>query len=88
MAFRIGIVKLILGIAGLIVAVQIFTMFHFANLHSNEMNMKFRKSIEDQSLYQDHLGPKQAAQRPVAVYREIPSEKYQVLKNPLLQYVY
>lgn len=88
MAFRIGIVKLILGIAGLIVAVQIFTMFHFSNLHSNEMNIKFKKSIEDQSLYHDHLGPKQVAQRPVAVYREIPSEKYQVLKYQRLQYIY
>ena len=44
MAFRIGIFRLLLGIACLMGAVPILVL-HFTNLHSNDVNMKFRKSI-------------------------------------------
>ena len=46
MAFRIGIFRLILGIACLMGAVPILVL-HFANLHSNDVEMKYRKSIPD-----------------------------------------
>ena len=44
MACRIGIFRLLLGIACLMGAVPILVL-HFTNLHSNDVNMKFRKSI-------------------------------------------
>ena len=79
MAQRIGIVKLILGIAGLIVAVQIITMLHFSSLHSNDINMKFRKSIPE-GTYRDALGPRRKQiQEAVEIFGGLPSAKLQVM---------
>lgn len=58
MAFRIGIFRLLLGIACLMGAVPILVL-HFTNLHSNDVNMKFRKSIPA-SIHEglgDYVGP-------------------------------
>lgn len=59
MAFRIGIFQLILGIACIIGAVPILVL-HFTNLHSNDVNMKFRKSIPtDHEGNQDFFGKRE-----------------------------
>ncbi len=56
MVVRVGIVKLVLGIAGLIAVVQILVIVRFSSLQSNDVNLKFRKSITSLE-YKDSLGP-------------------------------
>ena len=79
MAFRIGIFRLILGIACLIGAVPIL-LLQFTNLHSNDVNIKFRKSLpavghED---FSDLLGPRKKEPGVIINRKNIHSEIFQV----------
>ncbi len=77
---RIGIVKLVLGIAGLIAAVQVLVMFHFSSLHTNDGFMKIRKSVSAPERLKDQLGPHVFnSDRLVDVYDSEKREKFQVI---------
>lgn len=85
MVVRIGIVKLVLGIAGMIVIVQILAMLHFSSLQSNDVNLKFRKSVLEPDHFNDILGQKFIeADKPVAVYEADTRDKFQVINSSFI----